>query len=69
MSDHAPSAQVLPLSKSTGEKNFPSPKDSGVQNISYHQKATLEVATMFIAVFISTKTLSPILSNGKYLTV
>jgi len=65
-SDRAPSTQALPLRKSIGDQNVPQPKACADQNITQHQKASFEVANMFMEVIVFTKTLSPIVSDDKY---
>ena len=54
-SDHAPSAQALPL-----------PNAGGDQNMSQKQKATFEVVKWLQEAIIVTTTCSPVLSNHKY---
>jgi len=64
--DHAPSAQVLPLCKSSGDKNIPKPNTSADQNITQHQIGRCEVAKMFIEAIVFTKTSWPVMSYDKY---
>jgi hypothetical protein len=68
-SDSAPSAQVLPQHKSSGDQIALQPKASADQNVPQHQKATFEVATRFMEGIVFTKTPWPILPDDKYRTV
>jgi len=68
-SDHAPSAQALPQPKSSGDQNALQPKASANQNVPQHQKAIFEVVKRFMEAIVFTKTVSPILSDDKYLMV
>jgi len=65
-SDHAPSAQMLPQPKSSGDQNAPQPKASADQKVSQHQQATFEVAKMFMESIVSTKTPWETSSDDKY---
>jgi len=65
-SDRAPSAQVLPQPKSSGNQHAPQPKASADRNVPQHQKATFEVAKRFMEAIVFTKTPWPILSDDKY---
>jgi len=67
--DHVPSTQALPLPKSSADQNVPQPKASADQNIPQHQKATFEVAKMFMEVIVFTKTPWPILPNDNHTMV
>jgi len=58
--------QALLLPKAGGEQNVPQPKAGGDHNVPQHQKATCEVAKLFMEAFIFTKTPSPIIFNEKY---
>jgi len=52
-----------------GEHNVPQPKPCGDYNVPQHQKATIEVAKLFMEAIVFTKTPCPIVSDEKYSTV
>jgi len=58
--------QVLPLPKSSGDQNVPQPKPGGDHNVPQHQKATFEIAQLFMEAIIFAKTPWPIISADKY---
>jgi len=65
--DCAPSARALVLPhKSSGDQHAAQPKASSDQNIPQYQKATFEVAKMFMEAIVFTKNLWPIISDEKY---
>jgi len=62
--------QVLPHPKAGGDQNVPQPEAcGGDDNIPQHQKATFEVAKLFMEAIIFRKTLWPMMSDEKYLMV
>jgi len=59
--------QALPLPKADGDQNVPKQKHGGGNhNVPQHQKATFEVAKLFLEAIVFTKTPWPIISDEKY---
>jgi len=58
-------SQALPLPKSGGDHTVPQPKAGGDHNVPQHQKATFEVAKLFMEAIVFTKTPWPIISDEK----
>jgi len=67
--DSSPSAQRLPLHKSTADQNAAQQKANADQNFLQNQKGTFEVAKRWMETIVFTKTPWRILSDEKYCMV
>jgi len=64
--DHAPSVQVLPLPKSTGDQHAPHSKACWDQNVAQQQHNSCEVAKIFVQPIVFMKSPWTMLSGQKY---